>query len=40
MNGSIRPDLYNVIMIGGIGLVAVFLWNRIMNAAGQTNLMT
>jgi hypothetical protein len=39
MNGSIRPDLYNVIMIGGIGLLAVFLWNRAMTMAGQTSLM-
>jgi len=40
MNGSIRPDLYNVIMIGGIGLVAVFLWNRAMSAIGQTAMQT
>ena len=28
MNGSLRPDLYNVVMAGAIGLAFVFAWNR------------
>jgi hypothetical protein len=35
MNGSLRPDLYNVVLCGGIGLVFVFVYNRVVTMAGK-----
>lgn len=35
MNGSLRPDLYNVVLAGGIGLVFVFAYNRLVRKFGS-----
>jgi hypothetical protein len=40
MNGSIRPDLYNLVMIGLIGFAAVWGINKGLSMAGLSKYST
>lgn len=40
MNGVLRPDLANMLMIGGIAFLAVWLIDRGLRAAGQNSWTT
>lgn len=40
MNGVLRPDLGNVLMIGGIAFIMVWLVDRGLRAAGQATWTT
>lgn len=35
MNGTLRPDLGNVVMIGGIAFLMIFLIDRGLRLAGR-----
>ena len=40
MNGVLRPDLANFIMVGGIAFIAVFLIDRGLRYAGMNTWTT
>lgn len=40
MNGVLRPDLANVLMIGGIAFITIWLIDRGLRAAGMATWTT